>query len=302
MFEFVEYEIEEREEKMGITLNEMKIDSKKLFLSIKEVEEAIEKVGNGYASLYVSGDIDKKDLIDELNIQYYSDIDGFFIGRVKNIFIFIGDNKVNEYLNKYIVKAIECKLNLDIDTLKRWIKDYKEILEEIDKEIEDIKKGEIPKKESIGKLIERNRTLMPFITENEERIKRIKNLSEREGLNGVFNSILMEIPEEEIATLRVWIDVSLQYENLLMQYHTERRETILQSSVILITVILGLGAFLSIFFDNWPTFYNYLKNIIPAYLAKYTATLLFGIFLSILLVISYFLYKLPLWITKLKNR
>ena len=115
MFEFVKYKIkEEREKKMGITLKEMVAKPKKLFLSIKEVKEAIEKT-DSYASLYVSGNIDKKDLINELNIQYYSDIDGFFIGRVKNIFIFIGvDDKVNEYLNKCIVNAIECKRQMQI--------------------------------------------------------------------------------------------------------------------------------------------------------------------------------------------
>ncbi|ODS36103.1 hypothetical protein BEH94_07650 [Candidatus Altiarchaeales archaeon WOR_SM1_SCG] len=264
----IEYEVKEEEWEKDFSVNTLKPKSKiePVISGIDELKSELDKIEN-YTFVFIYDGVTEDDLKNNFEFESYSNLEGIFIGRIKNIFIFFGENRdkdLMESLNTCIIRSIGIQLNLKSKKLESLVNSYREIIDEIDREIKDAEKGKKPEIEVLKKLIDKNKIVMPFITENEKRTEKLKQISGKDNLRGVFNSILMKINEEEIATLKTWADVSLEYENLLVQHQSQQEMINLEKAIHYLYLFVGtfyVTELILLLFESYPPHYPILFTL-----------------------------------------
>lgn len=188
---------------------------------IESIDELKEKVPEEYRAILVYTEISEKDIKDFSLIN--SKFDDIFLARIKNTFFIFGKEKLlMEYFEKIIAKSLESVLNLKNERLEKIIEEYEKLIDNVHREKKKVESGETLSLKPLDELSKKNEQILHLLKQDEKRLEHLKELSNTEKYNGVFNSLLREIEEEKIYGIETSIKTSSDAANLLIQHHTLR--------------------------------------------------------------------------------
>lgn len=185
---------------------------------IERIDELKEKASDEYRSILVYIEISQQDM--EKFSPINSKFDNILLARIKNTFFIFGKEKeLTEFFERNIAKFTETALNLRVERLKKMVKEYRELIDDVHREKKKAERGETPSLKPLDELSEKNEQILPLLKQDEKKLEYLKELSKNEKHDGVFKSLLREIDVEKMYGLETAIKTSSDAVNLLLQHH-----------------------------------------------------------------------------------
>ena len=207
---------------------------------VESIDELKEKASENYGTVVVYNEIPENDIAKFSPVN--SNFNNISLARIKNTFFIFGKKEEKEFMEffeKDIAKSLESVLNLKTEHLKNVIKEYEKIIDDVHKEKEKVEKEETASLKPLDELSRKNEEILPFLKQDEKHLEHLKSLAKTEKYNGVFNSLLREIEEDNMYGLRTSIKTCSDAANLLYQHHSQQEMIKLEKTIEYLYLFIG---------------------------------------------------------------